>query len=313
MAYESLLLCQKCHSNLVIPKRIIVKKLTSSCQKAFVKVANSSIFSYLMASHYNQMKVRGIPQGLPAYYIPMGPMPTSIPPAQFPQELRGLPGVPLTPPVASSPSSQPPPTSPMSQVPISSFPLKTCTNCNATLAPNAVFCKKCGLPVDIITDTAPRCPFCGATLSYKARICPKCSSEVRCQKCDALLSSNARFCVKCGEPLKGKVEEIEAPVLICHFCSASLELSDTICPECGKPTKCPTCSNHLKSGVRFCNKCGTDVSEITLTGPEAGEAEEIDEEEEVKGAMETVTCSDCGATMSKLYVFCTQCGTKLEK
>ena len=119
--------------------------------------------------------------------------------------------------------------------------------------------------------------------------------------------------------MKGKVEEVEAPKITCHFCSAALELSDKVCPECGKPVVCPNCGSHLKSGVRFCNKCGTNVAEITMTTPEPAE-EDLDEEledeveeEETKAPAKTVACSNCGAQMSEIYTFCTICGTKIEK
>lgn len=358
MAYDSLLMCKKCHSNLVIPKRITVKKLTvfvwarcshckkevrftlplpqihewvdaiagnffrcpkcgvpgvvtrsitsgdftklrlhcSSCQKGFIKVATSSIYSYLMASNYNQMK----PQATqPAYFVPMqqGSQAPSAPPA------APLPPTPPAPPVVAPPASPSP------------VAMKRCTNCNGPLTPSASFCRKCGVPVEQGADKAPRCPFCGATLSEKAKVCPKCSSEVRCQKCDALFYANARFCIKCGEPMSGKVEEVEAPKIACHFCGAALELNDKVCPECGKPVVCPNCGNHLKSGVRFCNKCGTNVSEITLTSPEAGYDEDLEDEdeEESEPPAKMIVCPDCGAQMSEIYTFCTICGTKLDK
>ncbi|MHA1359794.1 MAG: zinc-ribbon domain-containing protein [Candidatus Helarchaeota archaeon] len=364
MAYESLLLCKKCHSNLVVPKRIIVRKLTvfvwarcshckkavkftlplpqvrdwvdlmaqnffkcpkcgitgvitrtvqsgdftklrlycSSCQKAFTKVAHSSVYNYLIASHVNQMKVRTPLQAVPQYYVPAMQFPAVKGPVQRPF-IPNLP--PVTPPVstpAARSASKPSTTS------------KKCTNCNAPLSPDAVFCRKCGVPVEAGVDQAPRCPFCGATLSVKAQICPKCSSQVRCLKCDTLLSPNARFCIKCGEPLKREVEEVEAPILTCHFCGAALELDQKVCPECGKPVVCPNCGNHLKSGIRFCNNCGTNVCEITMMPPGPEDEEEAEEIEDAgsEPSVKKIKCPECGAEMSETYTFCTICGTKLE-
>ncbi|MHA1651065.1 MAG: double zinc ribbon domain-containing protein [Candidatus Helarchaeota archaeon] len=390
MAYESLLMCKKCHTNLVIPKRVVVKKLTvyvwakcahcrknvrftvplpqvhewvdamaenffrcpkcgvtgvvtrtiqsgdftklklycSSCQKAFIKVANSSIYSYLMASHYNRMKIKSIPQGVGAFYIPSTPMPPISPASMAspmptvtgnPSALNSSVPTPPTPPAPPAPPHLRPPAPPPGgppAPPIGDRGPKICTNCHAPLPPHAAFCRKCGVPVEEGVEHAPRCPFCGATLSPSAQICPKCSSEVRCLKCDSLLTANARYCVKCGEPIKGKVEEVEAPVLTCHFCGAALELDQKVCHECGKPVVCPNCGNHLKSGIRFCNKCGTNVSEITMTTPEfaAEEEEELEENDEgPETPAKTIKCQNCGATMSEIYTFCTICGTKLEK
>jgi predicted amidophosphoribosyltransferase len=366
MAYESLLVCKKCHSNLVIPKRIVVEKLTvyvwakcshcnkeikfslplpqvhewvdlvaenffrcpkdavsgvvtrtvtsgdytklrlycPSCQKAFTKVANTSVFNYLMASNYNQRKPRAEQPAIPAYYVPMQ---IGMPPVQAPPAPSVIPPVPPAPiaPVVAPPASPAP-------------PQKKCTNCNAPLTPDAGFCRKCGVPVETGTDKAPRCPFCGATISEKASKCPKCSSEVKCRKCGSLLFSNAKFCVKCGEPLKAEVEEIKMkPILTCHFCGAAIELEDKVCPACGKPTVCPNCGNHLKSGVRYCNKCGNNVSEITMETP-APQEEALEEDEELeeesKGTpTKTVNCPNCGMTMSEIYTFCTNCGSHLEK
>jgi predicted amidophosphoribosyltransferase len=370
MAYESLLMCKKCHSNLVIPKRIVVKKLTvyvwarcahckksvkftlplpqvhdwidsiaqnffkcpkcgvtgvvtrtvqsgdftkgrlycASCQKAFTKIAHSSVYSYLIASHLNQMKARAVQQAMPQYYVPMAqvpPMAPMAPPAQAPPAPAVPPAPPVVPPVA-------PPAPKRGKV------SRRCTNCNAPLTPDAQFCRKCGVPIEPGVEKSPRCPFCGATLSAKAQVCPKCSSQVRCLKCDALLTPNARFCVKCGETLKREVEEVDAPILTCHFCGGALELDQKVCPECGKPVVCPNCGSHLKSGVRFCNKCGTNVSEITMTTPEPEEEEEAEEadedlDEELETPAKMVNCQNCGASMSEIYTFCTICGTKLEK
>ncbi len=374
MAYESLFICKKCHGNLVIPKRIVVKKLTvivlaacshcnkqvkftlplpqvhdwidnlaenffrcpkcgvtgvvtrtiqsgdfnklrlycSSCQKPYSKVTNASIYDYLMASHVNRVKSRGVQQAIPAYYVPMGQVPPA-PPAQLaPAEPPTAPAKPL------APSAPPAPSAPKAP-PFVPQTVKECSNCKSPLTPDALFCRKCGVPVEPGTEQAPRCPYCGATLSPKAQMCPKCSSKVRCDKCDALLSANARFCVKCGEPLKREAEYIEEPKLTCHFCGGALELEDKICPECGKPVKCPNCGNQLKSGVRFCNKCGSNVSEITMTSREPSiteeEEEEFDEnlEDETQTPAVMIKCPECGAKMSEIYTFCTICGTKLEK
>ncbi len=370
MAYESLFMCKKCHSNLVIPRRIIVKKLTvfvwarcahcgkqvrftlplpqvhewvdamaanffrcpkcgvtgvvtrsltsgdftklrlycPSCQRAFMKVAAPSVYSYMMSSHYNQMKRQ------PTYVVQLPSAPQMAPLA--PPAPETPPMVPPAPPVpATPPAPLGPPVPPAVSVPT----MKKCTNCGGALMPGASFCRKCGLPVMEGAEKAPRCPFCGATISDKAKVCPKCSSSVRCENCDSLLFSNARFCVKCGAAIKGKVEEVEAPKVTCHFCGAPLELTQKVCPECGKPTVCPECGNFLKSGVRFCNKCGKSVAEITLETPvtseesvdEMADAEEFDED--LEGPTQTISCPICNAQMNAEYLFCTICGTRLEK
>lgn len=373
MAYDSLLMCKKCHSSLVVPKRITVKKLTvyvwarcshctkevkftlplpqvqewvdpiaqnffrcpkcgvtgvvtreiaggdftkiilycPSCQKAFTKAATTSVFSYLMASHVNQLR----PQpAMPTYFIPM------------PQSL-GAPVVPtatVPPQVGTGQPARPAParpTSPAPQVaPISPVALspgaRQCTNCGTELTVNASFCRKCGVPVDVDVDKAPRCPFCGATLSEKAKVCPKCSSEVRCKECDSFLHANARFCIKCGKPVEREGEEIEFPKVTCHFCGAPLELDEKICPECSKPTVCPSCGSHLKSGIRFCNKCGENVSAITMvpmarSEEEEGANEELDEN--LDDIESTVKCPNCKAEMNAIYKFCTICGSHLDE
>jgi len=364
MAYESLLICKKCHSNLVIPQRIIMNKLTvlvwarcsqckkeirftmplpqvhdwvdliaenffrcprcgvsgvvnrtvtdgdftklrlycPSCQKAFSKVANSSVYNYLMASHYNQMKTKVTQPVVPAYYMPMSPVPP-VAPVYAPPPPAPISTAPIT--VPPSPPSPPIPPSG-----------KICSNCNAPLPKDAVFCRKCGVPVEIGVEKAPRCPFCGATISASAKVCPKCSSDLRCQKCNALLSPNAKFCIKCGMEIKGKVEEVEEPKLKCHFCGAALEEDQKVCPECGKPVVCPQCGSFLKSGVRFCNKCGANVAEITLATPEPGETEieeETAEELEEEAGVGIINCPRCNASMSDIYNFCTICGTPLKE
>jgi len=241
------------------------------------------------------------PNTPPAYFIPVTQVPAIQPPTVEPPATPPAPPVPVAPPAPRDPTGLPEPA------------MKRCTNCNVILTSNASFCRKCGVPVETDMDSAPRCPFCGATLSSIAKKCPKCSSEVRCQKCDTLYHANSRFCIKCGESIKGKVEEVgEAPKITCHFCSAPLELDQKICPECGKPVTCPKCGNHLKSGVRFCNKCGENVSEITMSATDEGEDEE-EYDEDLESPERLVSCPKCHAKMDENYRYCTICGEELEK
>ncbi|MDD1778744.1 MAG: zinc ribbon domain-containing protein, partial [Candidatus Helarchaeota archaeon] len=276
-----------------------------SCQRSFMKVANSSVYNYLMASHYNQMKPKVMQPTAQVFYpsVPSPTMPAYISP---PQAAAPVPSMPLP------PAPPVPPSPPMT---------KTCSNCKAPLPKDAVFCRKCGVPVEPGLDRAPRCPFCGATISATARTCPKCSSDLRCTKCNALLSPAAKFCVKCVEVIKGKVEEVKAPKFKCHFCGEGIDENQKVCPACGKPTVCPHCSAILKSSVKFCNKCGANVSEITLAAPEP-ETEEFEEDlenieegekEGEKVEAKTVTCPKCNISMSGIYNFCTNCGTELKK
>ena len=57
--------------------------------------------------------------------------------------------------------------------------VSTCTNCGATLMPNAKFCSECGAPV---TKTEPErpthCPICGTELAEHAKFCSECGYKI---------------------------------------------------------------------------------------------------------------------------------------
>lgn len=52
---------------------------------------------------------------------------------------------------------------------------KYCPNCGAVVAPDAMFCSKCGTKV----QTENSCPNCGATLASDAMFCSKCGTKVK--------------------------------------------------------------------------------------------------------------------------------------
>ena len=61
----------------------------------------------------------------------------------------------------------------------------------------------------------------------------------------------------------------------------------------GPVAVCKSCGANLKSGVRFCSKCGTKVA--------------IDEPTE--GAPKLKSCPKCGKLLAIHLKFCTECGT----
>ncbi|WP_294155394.1 zinc ribbon domain-containing protein [uncultured Selenomonas sp.] len=55
----------------------------------------------------------------------------------------------------------------------------TCTNCGATLMPNAKFCSECGAPVPKPEPVRPtHCPICGTELAERAKFCSECGYKI---------------------------------------------------------------------------------------------------------------------------------------
>lgn len=55
-------------------------------------------------------------------------------------------------------------------------PSRACSNCGNPLAPDALFCPKCGARHEIVLP--PACPSCGAELKEGAVFCVKCGAKV---------------------------------------------------------------------------------------------------------------------------------------
>ena len=78
---------------------------------------------------------------------------------------------------------------------------------------------------------------------------------------------------------------------------------------------CPACGHTLSSGARFCNKCGTLVSQVSATPVEAPAFSFADTE---PAALSTeapieasVACPECGKGLKPGVRFCTGCGTAI--
>ena len=106
-----------------------------------------------------------------------------------------------------------------------STPIK-CSQCQATIPPDAEFCQKCGASVNaqqqgLASTAAPttqkvvrlRCPKCKTTVPQGAGFCPTCGIKLKmpqaispsqqfCASCGAEMNAAARFCPVCGRAAK---------------------------------------------------------------------------------------------------------------
>jgi membrane protease subunit (stomatin/prohibitin family) len=95
---------------------------------------------------------------------------------------------------------QQPPQQGAGGAPMQAMAMKPCVKCQNQIAPDAMFCPKCGAQ-----QQAPgkACPKCGANVPGDAMFCPKCGQRMgggACAKCGANLEAGAKFCPKCGQP-----------------------------------------------------------------------------------------------------------------
>jgi len=97
-----------------------------------------------------------------------------------------------------------------------------CANCNAELAGQSKFCRRCGSPV-----AASNHP------SGIARVCSGCGSQLR---------PGAKFCAKCGTSMGStQAGPAAASVLrLCGHCGAELGPGGKFCNVCGTPTVLPS-------------------------------------------------------------------------
>jgi len=87
-----------------------------------------------------------------------------------------------------------------------------CNVCDHELSENAIFCPKCGSPVEQLSDII--CPKCGGIVGSGDLFCLKCgceineTNEVVCQKCNYTLLINAEFCPKCGQKINASSQGV---------------------------------------------------------------------------------------------------------
>lgn len=81
-----------------------------------------------------------------------------------------------------------------------------CKVCNNELNENAVFCPKCGSPVEKNMSTF--CPKCGTKIIMGDLFCGSCgykigeSENVICKNCGSIIKNGAGFCTKCGHKIR---------------------------------------------------------------------------------------------------------------
>ncbi|MBF5004527.1 zinc ribbon domain-containing protein [Diaphorobacter caeni] len=80
---------------------------------------------------------------------------------------------------------------------------------------------------------------------------------------------------------------------------------------------CPACGHTLSPGARFCNKCGTLVSQVSANAATAAEVSSFSYADTAPAALEELTsqaldaCPECGKALKPGIRFCTGCGTAI--
>ena len=93
-----------------------------------------------------------------------------------------------------------------------------CTNCNASLLHDDVFCGDCGTPVARQASVAPA------------------AGGMSCSRCGQPVSLDDTFCGDCGTPV---TQQTSAPPMTggmsCSKCSLPMAMDDLFCGDCGTP------------------------------------------------------------------------------
>ena len=151
-----------------------------------------------------------------------------------------------------------------------SGPQELCGKCGASLKPGALFCGKCGTPVER-TDSVPT--FSTFSRQEEERQDkspfvqqPSFGSEPQelCGKCGAPLKLGALFCGKCGTP----VERTDSMPTFSTFSRQEEERQNEspfvqqTSSGSGEQVRCGKCGAPLKPGALFCGKCGTPAARL---------------------------------------------------
>jgi RNA polymerase subunit RPABC4/transcription elongation factor Spt4 len=158
-----------------------------------------------------------------------------------------------------------------------------CSECNKVISDKAVSCPDCGFPLSLLADI---------------QVPPK-----KCPECDAIINDLDEVCGECGFPLTRSLKENTAVLKVgrdsknrlhkvvlektkkCSNCNAINNYSHCFCDMCGLKfdssfssnnemkqrvySTCPKCNTQYFEPIKFCGKCGSDIS-VTMPTEDYG-------------------------------------------
>ncbi len=171
--------------------------------------------------------------------------------------------------------------------------VKRCTTCGAEIPNNATFCSSCGT----------------AVIQQKA---VDAANLIKCTNCGKMIEKGMKFCTFCGSEIIP--QHIQNSEMKCLSCGAVLDNGVAFCTHCGKPVP-----KEKESSSDKLNK--DDIISNISNEPLKNTFEETIEQVYKQSAVETqqediqateIRCKNCGATLEEDFMFCTECGTKVE-
>lgn len=147
---------------------------------------------------------------------------------------------------------------------------------------------------------------------------------VCCEKCGAELTAGASFCTSCGAAVPQVTTTPVTSGYRCDNCGAPVTEEMKFCVSCGNPVDfqtlanrktCRNCGALIEDGMKFCTECGAPVEQdepVMEIEPDVQVVADacVAETEAEKNETQN-SCPHCGAEITEVMEFCTECGQKV--
>lgn len=178
-----------------------------------------------------------------------------------------------------------------------------CPTCGAIVPIHAIYCHKCGTPVDKLHEhrvvKRKICPHCGRPNSLEARFCSYCFCTLANADTQEMQLVHDVKLLGDGVVKQAFLEDEHGKKKICCNCGTLNTLDEEFCVNCGfkleneeQKKYCPNCGAENPMDNTFCTKCQWSFDG---TSP---------------NSVEKWVCENCQNVNDSRNSFCTSCGAK---